>query len=919
MDAEYLKRAGQAIRQNGDAILVAALVGAGLFLVGLYRYLLFHALVELFSIVIAFTVFVLTWNARKILNNGYLLFLGIALLFVGGLDLLHTLAFRGMGVLPGTGMEDPGAPNLATQLWLAARYLQSITLIVAPFFAWRSYSPRRLLWAYSGVTVLLLLSIFGWGIFPTAYTDRLTPFKVASEYVIIFFFLAGGALLLPVQKAFPPAVLRLLLASMAVNVVAEFAFTGYQGVTDFMNMAGHLLKVLSFALVYKAIIETGFRSPQELLYRELAESEQALREISARERARAAQLQAVMDAVPAVVWIAHDPDARFITGNLAASQILRMPASANLSKTAPDNQAPTHFKVFKDGTEMPPEALPLQVSAASGKPVRDFEEKIVFDDGEERTLLGNVTPLLDEEGLPAGAVAAFIDITSRVAVEQALQESEQHYRSLFESMEEGFVLLEILPDTQGHPYDYRILEVNPAFERMTGLRREQMAGQTMRVWLPDAPAEWLGYFDKAARTGEAQRFEIYAEQTDQTYEIVLYRARPDQIAALTIDITVRRHGEQALRLSEARLRRLVESNIIGVVYATADGQITVANDAFLQIVGYSRADFAAGQVNWKEMTPPEFARVDARGIEEANRRGACTPYEKEYYRKDGSRVAVLIGYAYFNEPGNPYICFVIDLTEQKRAEAAVKEYATQLEQSNRELQDFAFVASHDLQEPLRKIQAFGERLKERLHENLDDESDDYLVRMLNASQRMRNMINDLLSLSRVTTRGQPFERVDLNQVAQEVLSDLELRIERTGGKVDVDALPVIEADPVQMQQLFQNLIVNALKFHQPASPPRVRLFSQCLPETRQVQVFVEDNGIGFEEQYLDRIFQPFQRLHGRAEYEGSGIGLAVCRKITERHGGTITARSAVGQGSTFIVTLPEYRPSGGKDGYERQR
>lgn len=244
----------------------------------------------------------------------------------------------------------------------------------------------------------------------------------------------------------------------------------------------------------------------------------------------------------------------------------------------------------------------------------------------------------------------------------------------------------------------------------------------------------------------------------------------------------------------------------------------------------------------------------------------------------------------------------------------LNELNTELERSNRELQDFAFVASHDLQEPLRKIQAFGDRLRTVQAAKLDGQGRDYLDRMYNAASRMHTLINDLLTFSRVTTKAQPFGRTDLNKITAEVVSDLETRIEETGGSVDIGQLPVIEADELQMRQLFQNLIANALKFRKKDVEPNVTLTSENAGakatrnggsgDSDAIRIYVKDNGIGFDEKYLDRIFTPFQRLHGRNEYEGTGIGLAVCRKIVERHGGTLTALSAPGEGSTFIVTLP---------------
>ncbi|GAB1542668.1 hypothetical protein NUACC21_53420 [Scytonema sp. NUACC21] len=229
----------------------------------------------------------------------------------------------------------------------------------------------------------------------------------------------------------------------------------------------------------------------------------------------------------------------------------------------------------------------------------------------------------------------------------------------------------------------------------------------------------------------------------------------------------------------------------------------------------------------------------------------------------------------------------------------------ELTRSNEELQQFAFIASHDLQEPLRKIKTFGERLKASCGDALTEQGSDYLERMQNATRRMHALIEDLLTLSRVTTRAKPFERVNLTQVMQEVLSDLEIRILQTQARVEVGELPTVHADPLQMHQLLQNLISNALKFHRKEEIPIVKIYSEQ-NSTDNCQIIVEDNGIGFDEKYLDRIFNVFQRLHGRNEYEGTGMGLAIARKIVERHGWTITARSQPSQGSSFIVLLPIY-------------
>lgn len=246
------------------------------------------------------------------------------------------------------------------------------------------------------------------------------------------------------------------------------------------------------------------------------------------------------------------------------------------------------------------------------------------------------------------------------------------------------------------------------------------------------------------------------------------------------------------------------------------------------------------------------------------------------------------------------------IAEREQAQAALEAFSRKLQESNQELEEFATIASHDLQEPLRKIQAFGDRLQTRFAPTLGEQGRDYLERMQASAARMRVLIEDLLDYSRVTTKGQPFVMVDMTAVAQEAAADLERRIEETAGSVEIGPLPRIEADRLQMRRLLQNLIANALKFHKAGAPPRVRVDGALLDaEAGQwCRITVQDNGIGFDSAYRERIFEVFQRLHGRDEYEGTGIGLAICRKIVQRHGGEITAESAPGQGATFIVTLP---------------
>ena len=246
--------------------------------------------------------------------------------------------------------------------------------------------------------------------------------------------------------------------------------------------------------------------------------------------------------------------------------------------------------------------------------------------------------------------------------------------------------------------------------------------------------------------------------------------------------------------------------------------------------------------------------------------------------------------------------------KRQQAETAIRAYAAELEQNNRELRRFAEVASHDLQEPLRKIQTFGDRLAYKYSHLLDSSGADYLGRMQQSAAQMQNLLNDLIKFTEVITRGQPFTAVNLNEIIKQVQVDLETRIKAQQADINVTPLPTIEADPFQMYQLFQGLLSNALKFYNPEKPLRIHVTSE-LASDQLYRINITDNGIGLDEKYLDRIFDAFERLHNRDAYEGTGIGLAVCRKVVERHMGTITAKSQPGKGSTFIVTLPATHPS----------
>lgn len=406
------------------------------------------------------------------------------------------------------------------------------------------------------------------------------------------------------------------------------------------------------------------------------------------------------------------------------------------------------------------------------------------------------------------------------------------------------------------------------------------------------------------------------------------------------DIHSIRLAEDAVRHTEFQFRQLADSMPQIVWTATPDGNIDYYNQRWHEYTGMTFEE--SRDWSWAPVLHPSDLQDTIRRWAAAVT--AFVPYEVEhrFRRADGVYRWHLGRAQAIRDPEGAVVRWFgtcTDIEDYKRAEAEirilnegleerVRERTAQLDQSiqqlavaneelkgstlrlvesNRELQDFASVASHDLQEPLRKVQAFGDRLKTVCSsEALGEQGRDYLDRMLNATKRMQSLIQDLLAFARITSQASAFKPVDLTRIIGEVLSDLEVRIAETDAQVEVGDLPAIDADAVQMRQLLQNLIGNALKFHQAGKPPGVRVYAEKtgFPADGMCRIVVADQGIGFDEKYLDRIFSVFQRLHGRSEYEGTGVGLAICRKIAQRHGGYITAKSSPGQGASFVVTLP---------------
>ncbi|HXR58087.1 MAG TPA: PAS domain S-box protein, partial [Burkholderiales bacterium] len=436
----------------------------------------------------------------------------------------------------------------------------------------------------------------------------------------------------------------------------------------------------------------------------------------------------------------------------------------------------------------------------------------------------------------------------------------------------------------------------PESDRPT--RRTVRAGQALTnivvgIRRPESAMSWLsvntGFL---RRPGETQHYGVVSTITD---------------------ITAQREAEEALRQSEERFRRTFELASSGLAHVGLDGRFVRANRRVCEIFGYSEQELRALTV--KDISHPEDrdladgqrAKVLAGEMESAR-------LEKRYLRKDGRMVWVNVAIAMERDAeGRPLYAISVldDVTERKNAEAALGAAHEELKRSNSELEQFAYVASHDLQEPLRMVSSYTQLLVRRYRDKLDTDAREFMGFIVDGAARMKQLIEDLLAYSRVGTKSRDFKPIELERALSRALANLKAAIDESGAAVTHDPLPTLPADAAQLAQVFQNLIGNALKFRSQFAP---KVHVAVHDRGEACEIAVRDNGIGIEPQYFERIFMVFQRLHNKGEYPGTGIGLAIVKKVVERHGGTVRVESTLGEGSAFSFTLPKHQKETGNGG-----
>jgi PAS domain S-box-containing protein len=385
------------------------------------------------------------------------------------------------------------------------------------------------------------------------------------------------------------------------------------------------------------------------------------------------------------------------------------------------------------------------------------------------------------------------------------------------------------------------------------------------------------------------------------------------------DVTDRIKTEEMLRQNHQKTQRLFDSNVVGITLADPE-RVIEANDEFLRITGYKDEDLREGRMRSREMTPTEFHEVDDRCQDEMETRidGRCLPYEKELIRKDGRRVPVVVGRARLTRKPLTFISFILDLTDQKKAEEKIfklnedlKRRTGELEAANKGLEAFTYSVSHDLRNPLIGIQKLSALLSERYSELLDTKGRRFLSIIQSEARDMLQLIADLLELSRFEHQEIKGTFIDMAKLARDVSEELRSTLPDRKLHVRIGPLPAAQGDTIMIRQVMRNLLCNAIKFTSSKKTAVIDVAGRT--EGDQIVYSVKDNGVGFDMRYADRLFTIFQRLHGKDQFEGTGVGLAIVQQIIARHGGRVWAEGRIDEGATFYFTLPMGLPERKED------
>ena len=891
----------------GRIVLSWMLILFGLYLTSLYSYLLFHSTAEIFSIVVACGVFMVAWNSRRFLDNNYLLFIGIAYLFVAVLDLIHTLAYTGMGVFPSY------TTNLPTQLWIAARYVESLSLLIAPLILKRRLRTNFVFVGFSAASVLLLCSIFFWNVFPDCFIEGtgLTSFKKISEYSICFILLVSTGLLIQRREAFDKGVLRLLIGSLFLTIGSELFFTFYVHAYGLSNLIGHFFKIISFYLIYRAIIQTGLVRPYDLLFRNLKESEACYRAV-------------VEDQTELICRFTPEMAVTFVNEAFCKYFDKRPDALVGHPFAIPfTSEDCAEFKKFL-------------ASVSSKNRTATYEHRLIEPNSETRWLQWSIRPLMDEKGQVFEFQLVGRDITEHKKADEAVLESEKKYRDLVESMNEVMVSLKS---------DGVLTYASPAIESLIGRLPSEVIGQHFseflfsedlprleesfrriltgdraandyRVLTKSGEIRWMHTSSRPIYDGDLiigvhsllsditdrKRAEEALEKArDELEQRVLERTSElaEANKQLALEIEEHRRTVETLRRSEKRFRDLVENSLTSIAIVQ-DDQIVYQNPEQRRLLRSLPQSIVP--LSFETVHPDDIEKV--RKTYQGLRSGEVRTAEVDFRftLPQGKDSETGMKWVYCRASSIEYrgkdaiLVNIVDLTREKETERLLR-----IQDKMTSLGHVATGIAHEIRNPLSGINIYLSTLH-RMYKHAQglEKTREILDKIQSASEKIESVIKRVMDFSKPSEPE--FAMANINEPIEEAIELASVALRKSGvaiTKALTADLPLCNADTHMIEQVILNLITNAAEAMKNFEAEK-RIMVSSSAQDALIRVTVADSGPGVPEEERGKIFDPFFTTKNGSP----GIGLSLSHRIITDHGGTMRVSTSRWGGAEFTIEIP---------------
>ena len=886
------------------SVLIWAAVLGALYLTDLYSYLLFHTLAEMFSVAVAVAIFILVWNVRRSLDNPYLLFVGVAYLFIGCLDLVHNLAHHGMGLF------NRNEANLQTQLWIANRYLESLSLLIGSFFFGRRLKLEFVLVGYVAATSLILGTIFYWNVFPACFVEGmgLTPFKQLSDYIIVLILAASIAMLAKKRARFDPAGLRFIVASIAFNILSELCFSFFTDVYGFPYFLGHFLKLISLYCIYKAIVELGLSKPFEVLFRNLKESEDALR----RERDF---ISAILSTAGALLVIL-DPQGRIVRFNRACERLTGYSFEE------------VEGRPFWDLFLIPEEVGPVKAVFAqptSEQFPSEHENHWTAKDGRRHPILWSNRFLFGSDGSVEYVVGAGLDITERKRAEEALKKAHEElerrvqertselvaanqqlaqeieerrrveaaldlernkFKSILEAMADGVYIA-----NQHHDIEY----ANPAIEKEFG----PSEGRKCYEYFHDGTESCPSCKNKEVFTGKSTQWEWYSPKTGKTYEVfdAPVPNADGSISRLEIlhDVTQLKNAEKALRESEVKHRIVADNTYNWEWWRDQEGNFIYNSPSCKRVTQHEIEEFAADPDLLFKIIHPDDRSAFNRHVEEVEQNDVAGETEFRILRPDGSlRWLAHACQPVFDENGRLMgrRGSNRDITAHKSADDALRESEKQLQYLSSRLltaqETERSRIARELHDELGGALAVLKLRTRFVEKNLQPDQTAIRAECRQNLQYIDQIIDDVHRLSRDLSPS-ILEDIGLTPALKWLVDNFagHYGLKSAADIEDIDHL-VPRDDQIMIYRTLQEALTNIGKHAQAEN-----VMVQVRNGTGRISFRIEDDGSGFD----------VEELTAKTVIE-KGLGLAAMNERARMLGGKLHLWSEPGKGTRIDLSIP---------------